>query len=1391
MYKLKNVTKPLMWSMALLLVALATGCSNNGQSSILGTGTTISTAKAITAFSFVGFPANPGVINEPAKTIAVTLPAGTAVTALTANFTTGASSVKIGTVVQTSGAAPTNNFTAPVTYRATAADASFADYVVTVTVTPPLSSIKTITAFSFAGLAGSPGVINEPAKTISVTLPAGTAITALTANFSTVASSVKIGAVVQTSGAAPTNNFTAPVTYRVTAADASFVDYVVTVTVTPPLSSIKTITAFSFVGFGGSPGVINEPAKTISVTLPAGTAVTTLTANFTTVAPGVKIGALVQTSGAAPSNDFTAPVTYRVTAADASFVDYVVTVTVTPPLSSIKTITAFSFVGLGGSPGVINEPAKTIAVTLPTGTAVTALTANFTTVAPGVKIGAVVQTSGGAPTNDFTAPVTYRVTAADASFVDYVVTVTVTPPLSSIKTITAFSFVGLGGSPGVINEPAKTISVTLPTGTAVTALTANFSTVAPGVKIGAVVQTSGGAPANDFTAPVTYRVTAADASFVDYVVTVTVTPALSSIKTITAFSFVGLGGSPGVINEPAKTISVTLPTGTAVTALTANFTTVAPGVKIGAVVQTSGGAPANDFTTPVTYRVTAADASFVDYVVTVTVTPALSSIKTITAFSFVGLGGSPGVINEPAKTISVTLPTGTAITALTANFTTIAPSVKIGAVIQTSGGAPANDFTTPVTYRVTAADASFVDYVVSVTVTPALSSIKSITAFSFVAFPAAAGVINEPAKTISVTLPTGSAVTALTANFTTVAPSVKIGAVVQTNGGAPSNDFTAPLTYRVTAADASFVDYVVTVTVTPPLSAIKSITAFSFVGLGGSPGVINEPAKTIAVTLPSGTAVTTLTANFTTAAPDVKIGAVVQTSGGAPTNDFTTPVTYRVTAADASFVDYVVTVTVTPALSSVKTITAFSFVAFPTAAGVINELAKTITVTLPAATVVTALTANFTTVAPGVKIGAVVQTSGGAPSNDFTAPLTYRVTAADASFVDYVVTVIFGAPVTVLPGIAGTPGAAATNPTVIIASPSNGDTNVPLQTQNNLAPYAAHVKWVKATFNEPMDPLTINEAVGTTALSTFSLKETISGINVPGTVTMDATSTMATFKPIALSLTAGTQYTATITTAAKNAGSITPMPNPVAWSFTTMAASFPNQAVPFISQDPVDLLSTANFVILAKTAITDVPASIITGDIGLSPASGAFIGVSCPEVTGVMYAVDVAGPACSVQDTVRMTAAISDALTAFNEAAARPIPDATELGAGNISGLTFYPGLYKWSTFVNINTDITLDAQGDTNAVWIFQIAGDLTIAAGGTVPTGIKVNLIGGAKAANVYWQVGGLTGATLNLNSTFNGNILSAKQVVAITGAVVTGRIFADSQVTLQMNTITKPAP
>lgn len=229
----------------------------------------------------------------------------------------------------------------------------------------------------------------------------------------------------------------------------------------------------------------------------------------------------------------------------------------------------------------------------------------------------------------------------------------------------------------------------------------------------------------------------------------------------------------------------------------------------------------------------------------------------------------------------------------------------------------------------------------------------------------------------------------------------------------------------------------------------------------------------------------------------------------------------------------------------------------------------------------------------------------------------------------------------------------------------------------------------------------------------------------------------------------------------------------------------------------LNLLSAGNFTILSKTGITNTGShtTVITGNIGSSPITAAAMSnVFCSEITGTIYGVDAAYVGSGNQtcfagnpplaNKTLVDTAVLDMGTVYAEAAGRTNPTATELGAGNIGGMTLAPGLYKWSTDVTIPTNVTLS--GGANDIWIFQIAGNLTIASGGSISSGIKVVLQGGAQAANVFWQVGGVTGATLGTYSTFNGTILSAKQIIIQTGAVLNGRALAQTQVTLDANVI-----
>jgi ice-binding like protein len=220
---------------------------------------------------------------------------------------------------------------------------------------------------------------------------------------------------------------------------------------------------------------------------------------------------------------------------------------------------------------------------------------------------------------------------------------------------------------------------------------------------------------------------------------------------------------------------------------------------------------------------------------------------------------------------------------------------------------------------------------------------------------------------------------------------------------------------------------------------------------------------------------------------------------------------------------------------------------------------------------------------------------------------------------------------------------------------------------------------------------------------------------------------------------------------------------------------------------PVSLGSAGDYVILAKTGISTVPASVIIGDLGVSPiAAIAITGFSLtadstnvfsrsPQVTGKVYAANYASPTPS-----NLTTAVGDMQLAFTDAAGRP-PGVTELGAGNIGGMTLVPGVYKWSTGLLIPTNVTLT--GSATDVWIFQISKSLTMS------SGAKIVLGGAALPKNVFWQVAGLVsvGTTAHLE----GIVLSQTSVTLGTGASVNGRLLAQTAVALQVSTVVAPAP
>jgi hypothetical protein len=178
----------------------------------------------------------------------------------------------------------------------------------------------------------------------------------------------------------------------------------------------------------------------------------------------------------------------------------------------------------------------------------------------------------------------------------------------------------------------------------------------------------------------------------------------------------------------------------------------------------------------------------------------------------------------------------------------------------------------------------------------------------------------------------------------------------------------------------------------------------------------------------------------------------------------------------------------------------------------------------------------------------------------------------------------------------------------------------------------------------------------------------------------------------------------------------------------------------------------------------------VTGDLGVSPGT-AVTGFPPGTVIGTIHAGDPAA-----------AQAIADLTTAIGDASGRTVGPVSV--AGNIGGQTLTPGLYASTSSLAISSgDLTLDAQGDANAVFIFQIASTLT------TTSGRQVILTGGAQSANIFWQVG--SSATIGTNSVFKGTIMALQAISLATGATLDGRALAEiAGVTLQSNTMTKPA-
>ena len=314
-------------------------------------------------------------------------------------------------------------------------------------------------------------------------------------------------------------------------------------------------------------------------------------------------------------------------------------------------------------------------------------------------------------------------------------------------------------------------------------------------------------------------------------------------------------------------------------------------------------------------------------------------------------------------------------------------------------------------------------------------------------------------------------------------------------------------------------------------------------------------------------------------------------------------------------------------------------------------------------------------------------------------------------------------------------------PTITLTTPASGASSVSTNASIN------------ATFSKAMDPATLSPV-------TFTLYDNTASTPIDGKITYDATNWMVTFTPTGPAsppLTATDSFTATITTGAKdlegNALAAGSKPNP--WSFTTGSSA---------SLSPIDLGAVTGFEIFAEAAITNTGTNVINGDMGLTPDNYSSITGFPPGIVNGNIYVD--GDSEAVAGLASLNAAYL---------VAAGLPGATII-AENLGTppLTLPPGLYTSAatTFDISGGNLTLDAQGDQNAVWIFQMPSTAT---GLTLTTpSCDVKLVNGAQAANVFWWTPG--SVTIGGSCEMVGNILAGTSIsFASTGATLDGRALA----------------
>lgn len=344
------------------------------------------------------------------------------------------------------------------------------------------------------------------------------------------------------------------------------------------------------------------------------------------------------------------------------------------------------------------------------------------------------------------------------------------------------------------------------------------------------------------------------------------------------------------------------------------------------------------------------------------------------------------------------------------------------------------------------------------------------------------------------------------------------------------------------------------------------------------------------------------------------------------------------------------------------------------------------------------------------------------------------------------------------------PGTDTIAPLVTITNPADAALNVPVN------------KKINATFSEAMNPATVNTA-------NFTVKQTVAGTNVAGTVTYDLQNNLATFSPLT-NLSPDTSYTVTVTDGVKDlaenalvvpaAGGV-PVPNP--WIFTTAGASVP------VAPLAINLGKAASFGIASQAGLTSTGVTVIDGDVALYPlatctdatgnagASRDCLVKTYSSPTGMTVNGSIFWAGDSFDSGATALAVTTDLNVAWTEARSK-VPTQLPIAGDEIGGKTLIPGVYRNATLgLSANGIATLDAQNDADAIFIFQVDSSFVDSGTPLLPT--EIRLINGAQARNV-WFVTGLD-ITIGSGSTWNGNILAGRTAVVNHSSTVVGRVLA----------------